>query len=475
MAKKIDKIIGLKKTDFDQFVEKKEVTLREARLIPSLKVGDEMALTSVILSSLRLIKEFRRLVFSAVKMMSGGKVYAYTEVGFNDDKDSRLDGLLLIVKSGVIRDAAIFEMKNGNGELDLDQINKYIKVAQRLGIPRLITISNQYVSEPSQSPLNIKNSKNVKLYHFSWSYLLTIAHILLFDNDLNIEDDDQVEIMKEVVFYIENEKSGVSGFTQMKAGWKEIVEKINAGATIKSSDPDLEDTVVSWQQEEKDMALILSKKLGIFVATGNSKYRNNLQGRIENDKQNLLKNKNLLSSLKVKGAVSDIKINTQFTKRIVEMSVALKAPTGKTVRGQFGWLKKQFENCIKKSQEEFSKISKEIFIDISIKNHSNSQRITFSNIDEVYNDFKDKEIKDFKVIYVKDFGKQFSSRKNFVKIIEEMLIDFYTGIVQNLSRFEAPAPKINEKHDITSIDNVGAEDVIKIVESNETTAKPISV
>ncbi len=172
------------------------------------------------------------------------------------------------------------------------------------------------------------------------SYLLTIAHILLFDNDTNIEDNDQVEIMKEVVFYIENEKSGVSGFTQMKAGWKEIVDKINAGATIKLSDSDLEDTVVSWQQEEKDMALILSKKLGIFVSTGEAKYKSDLQGRINNDKQNLLKNKRLISSLKVKGAVSDIKINTQFTKRIVEMSVDLKAPADKTVRGQFGWLKK---------------------------------------------------------------------------------------------------------------------------------------
>ena len=471
MAKKVDKIIGLKKADFDLLVENKEITLREARLIPSIKVGDEMALTSVILSSLRLIKEFRRMILSAIRMMSGGTIYAYTEVGFNDDKESRFDGLLIVVKGGVIRDAAIFEMKNGNSELQLPQIEKYIKAAQKLGVQRLVTVSNQYVSEPSQFPLNIKTPKNFNLYHFSWSYLLTIAHILLFDNDLNIEDEDQVEIMKEVVFYIENEKSGVSGFTQMKAGWKEIVEKINAGATIKISDPDLEDTVVSWQQEEKDMALILSKKLGIFVSTGEAKYRNNLQGRIDNDKQNLLKNKKLISSLKVRGAVSDIKINTQFAKRIVEMSVDLKAPIGKTVRGQFGWLKKQFDNCFKKNQEEFQKISKEIFIDISIKNYSNSQRITFSDLETIYNEFKDKEIKDFKVIYVKDFGKQFSSRKNFVKIIEEMLIDFYTGVVQNLSKYEAPAPKINEKRELKNIDNVETQEVKELAaSSSESTA-----
>ncbi len=39
MAKKVDKIIGLKKVDFDSLIESKDITLREARLIPSIKLG----------------------------------------------------------------------------------------------------------------------------------------------------------------------------------------------------------------------------------------------------------------------------------------------------------------------------------------------------------------------------------------------------------------------------------------------------
>ncbi len=38
---------------------------------------------------------------------------------------------------------------------------------------------------------NVKPDRNVSLLHFPWSYLLTIAHVLLFKNDNNIEDEDQ--------------------------------------------------------------------------------------------------------------------------------------------------------------------------------------------------------------------------------------------------------------------------------------------
>ena len=254
MEKKFTKLIGTSKSAFDQFVINGDIQLREARLIPILKPGDEMALTSVFLTSIRLIKEFRKMILSTSKITSNGKIFVYTEVIFPDSQDSRIDGLLLVVKGGMIKDAAIFEMKNNHNELEQDQIERYIKLARIFNIPNLITISNQFVSDPTQFPINIRIPKSVSTYHFSWSYLLTLAHILLFDNDTNIEDSDQVEIMQEVVHYFESPKSGVLGFNRMKPGWKEVIEKINSGTRLKAIDSDVEQTIQSWQQEEKDMA-----------------------------------------------------------------------------------------------------------------------------------------------------------------------------------------------------------------------------
>ena len=62
MAKKLDKnLIGLKKEIFDSYINSSPIQLRvqPARLIPALKTGDEMALTSIFLSTLRLVKEYR--------------------------------------------------------------------------------------------------------------------------------------------------------------------------------------------------------------------------------------------------------------------------------------------------------------------------------------------------------------------------------------------------------------------------------
>lgn len=297
MDKKLTKIVGLKKEDFDDFILSGDLKLREARLIPFFKPGDEMALTSVILSSIRLIKEFRNKIFSDSKMIGGGQIYVFTEVTFSQFPESRVDGLLIIVKSGIIKDAAIYEMKNGKDVLDKEQIERYQKIAQFYLIPKLATISNQFVSEPTQCPVIIKSIKSVDVFHFSWSYLLTIAHVLLFKNDTNIEDEDQVEIMREVVNYLEYDKSGVSGLTQMKAGWSEIIEKINAGATIKNNDSCVCDAVISWQQEEKDMALILSRHLGVLVNSGEIKYKNNLKARLEDDIKSLIDQKQLVSIL----------------------------------------------------------------------------------------------------------------------------------------------------------------------------------
>lgn len=448
MDKKLTKILGMKKVDFDSFIETGEIQARDASLIPVHKLGDEMALSSVILSSLRLIKEFRKHILSAAKISTGGNLYVYTEVSFKEYPESRVDGMLLVVKSGTIKDAAIFEMKNGNNELLQDQIDKYVVLAKNYSIPKLITISNQFVTEPSQSPLSIRKTKSFLAYHFSWSYLLTIAHILLFDNDTNIADQDQVEIMREVIRYLENGKSGICGFTQMKPGWKSVVEKINSGTRLRMSDVDVDETVISWLQEEKDLALILSRRLGLFVRSGEARYKGKLKNRIEDDKKKLLAKKCLTSNLRIRGAVSDIRISALFEKRIISLAVSLAVPRNKKLRGQIGWIKKQLDKCRKRSEEDFDKIRNEIRIDILFKNTSKFDRVTITGLDSIYDDIRGREIKEFRILQIRDFGKNFSSRYKFVEILEAMLVDYFKKIVQHLDKWEQPAPKIVESRPI---------------------------
>ena len=200
MGKKPTKIIGLSVSAFEELLRtNKELNIRPARLIPFYKPGDELALASIFLSSLRLVNEFRNQIFKAIGLSLSNQILIYTEAEFVLFDKKRIDGLILVVRGKKIIDAVLIEVKNKSVELNKEQIQNYVNIAKAYGIPKLLTISNQFVSFPTQTPVNVKTPKNVSTYHLSWSYLLTIAHILLMDNDTNIADQDQVEIMGEVV------------------------------------------------------------------------------------------------------------------------------------------------------------------------------------------------------------------------------------------------------------------------------------
>jgi hypothetical protein len=436
MIKKINKLVGLKKSEFDSYVDTGKISLSESRLIPVLKTGDEMALTSIIMSSLRLIKEFKDQIFKETKLKRGGKAYYYTEVCFKDiDKESRIDGLILIVVSGEIKDAAFLEVKNGKNVLSQEQMLKYYKLAQALqNVPKIITISNEFVGDSSQSPIYIKNqSKKISFFHFSWTYIKTLAQLLLFDNDDNIRDEDQVEIMKEVLFYLDDDRSGVSGFHRMSSGWKEVAEKIKNQQSLSDNDI-ITDAINSWYQEEADMSLLLSRKLGTLVKMN----KENLSSRIEKDIKKLKKTHTLSSKYIVKGAVSDLKILADFDRRTVEMSVYVTAPLDRGVIARITWMKNQLKSI------SDATISDSLFVEADIKYTNNSIKYSLTNIDNFYEHegIKEKDIIGFNIDFIQT-GK-FSQVSGFVNDIEDMLLNYYKQVVQNLRSWEKPAPKLQE-------------------------------
>jgi len=455
MVKKISSLIGLKIEDFLMLIENKEVlTVRKARLIPIYKTGDEMSLTSIFLSSLRLVKEFRKQIFSTVNLSMAGKIYVFTEVNFKELKGEQPDGLIIIVSAGKIKDAALLEVKNRNSELAEDQILRYLEVAKRFHIKKLITISNQFVSTPTQTPLHIKVPKNVALYHLSWSYIMTLAHILLFENDNNIEDEDQVEIMREVVKYFDHNVSGVNGFTIMKPGWKNVIDKMRSKSSLRKNDPDVIDTVSSWLQKERDMALVLSRELGLLVKSGIPKFKTNLKGRIDHEVKCLLDNKALSSTLQISDAASNIEVTARFDARQVQMEVILNPPEDKTNRGKIGWVRNQILTAQKRDQKAFGKIESELALYIYIKRQKEPSKVLLSDMDDAWERFKDREIRNFGIRQEKNLARNFESRKNIVKSIEDMLVDYYTGVVQYLKAWIKPAPKTQQQVDNKSLDSL---------------------
>ena len=455
----IKKIIGANFDDFKNFCKKDDdkpyLMLRKARLIPISKFGLETSLTSVFLSAIRLVKEFRENFLSEINMSYGGNVYVYTEITFpHQNEEKRIDGMIITVRGNKIYDAALLEMKNGNNALCKDQIEEYIRIAKEWGIPRLITISNEYVLHPSQSPLKIKPPKDFSLFHFSWTNILTIARLLLFKSKATpngkIDDADQIEIMNEVVAYWESDGSGVCGFTSMKDSWKRTGEAIAKNLTLSSDDT--KDAITSWHQEEKDMALKLSRELGILVKIKNASSKKTFAELIEDTVKEFEISRQLRSLLCVKDAVSDINIVADASLKKIVMSVSLDAPADKKVKGKISWIKKQVENCIEKiakinnpttfDTNFFNAMSKDIFIRVVIKHSRQPMGFSLHDLEEKIEQLKDKDISRFEVVCDRDLGRDFYAPKKFVEEIEKMLLHFYAGIVQNLSAYRQPTPKM---------------------------------
>ena len=434
---KITKLVGLKKTDFDQFVKDGKITLSKTRLIPLLKTGDEMALTSILLSAIRLIKEFKDSIFKELKLKRSGKAYYYSEVVFHDiDTTSRLDGMILVVVSGKIEDAIFIEVKNDKAKIEEEQILKYYKLAQLLNnVPKILTISNEFVFDSSHSPITIKNqSKKISLYHFSWTYIKTIAQLLLFDNENNIDDEDQINIMKEVMHYFNDERSGVNGFRLMSKGWKAVSEKIKSQQPLNDKNEIIE-AITSWHQEENDMSLMLSRKLGVLV-----------KSNIENPKSKLnrdikrLKDKQFLStSLRIKGAVSDLKVIVDFRRRTISMSVRVIPPLDKGTISRISSIKKQLSKC------KDSSLLENLYIDADIKFSSKSIKYNYTNIDQFYehDNIKNLNIIAFDIELIKTV--KIDSTKIFVAEIEKMLLNYYNLIVQDLKSWKKSAPKLTKE------------------------------
>lgn len=438
MKKSLKKLINLSIDEFYELHQLGQIQYQEARLIPLLKTGDEGALTSIFLSSLKLVKEFKDDIFKEIKLSRIGYSLYLTEVVFHDiDDASRIDGLILVVSKNTIKDAVVFEMKNKNNSLDREQINRYIGLSKKIGIDKMVTISNEFVSDSSQSPVQIKPPKNFSLYHFSWTYLMTKGQLLLFKNDQNIEDEDQVEIMKEVLHYLEAPTSGVTGYHCMKPGWKTTIEKIGNRIPLKLSDPDLLEAVESWHEEEKDMALLLSRKLGVLV-----KSTNRDKDSIKSSSKKLINEGYLSGNLSIKNSVSDIKIGLDFEIKSVSMSVKVSPPMNKGTKARITWLYKQLDAAKRKNPTVFERIERDLIIEANVKHARQHTKVSWQELDTLFEEVNGKEIQAFNIVYVNKFGKAFSSNKKFIVTIENMILEYYAGIVQYLTNWNRPAPKL---------------------------------
>ena len=96
---------------------------------------------------------------------------------------------------------------------------------------------------------------------------------------------------------------------------------------------DIKNAVRSWHQEEKDLALLMSRNLGAAIKSSVRKSGTSLA----DDIKKLIDNQTLNGYLVIKDAFSKIEIDLDFNKKAVTLSAVLIPPT---------WIKKIQERSV---------------------------------------------------------------------------------------------------------------------------------
>ena len=240
-----------------------------ARLFPVLNTtSKEGRATSILLSCLAHVSEFATTQIKTLGLKAGKRtsVECFTEIVFAEStlNNKRPDGLI-VIDTGMQKKHFLVEAKIGNTLLNIEQIENYIKICKEHDMDGIITISNQYTSRPDIHPIEAvrKIKGKVPVYHWSWMSVLTNVNLLV--NNQEISDNVQMSIMNEFRRFLSHDSTGVKGFDRMPAEWAEANKVLSNQGRLTAKSDIAHSVVAAWQQEARDLCLILSRLTNTVV------------------------------------------------------------------------------------------------------------------------------------------------------------------------------------------------------------------
>lgn len=417
-----------------------------ARLFSILaETSKEGRTLSIFLATLAAVREFRTSFLNSMGLRVGttAKLRTFTEVVFKCAKGEpnlgRPDGLLVLETWGR-RWTALVEAKIGKTEIGQEQVERYLELAKQNKLDAVITISNQFSAVPQHHPLKIKLNKykGVQLFHFSWMHILTEADLLTVNQD--VEDDDQAYMLSEFLRFISHESAGVQGFTQMPAAWSDVVSKVQAGGMLQKT-ADTSAVAEAWQQETRDLCLILSRQLRRQVSQRLGRAAAaDAEVRFQGDLDGLCTEQALSVTFDIPNTAAPLNVRADLRGRSVLVSMKLRAPDDKvSSRARLNWLLRQIPESAQGNLHircQWPKTS------VPTQFKLQELREDPTKIDEGKGKL---QVTGFEVILVADLGRRFEQRRSFIEELERAVPEFYEVVGQHLRAWQPPAPRITEE------------------------------
>ena len=444
-----------------------------ARLFPALSEKQvEMRTLSAFLGCLTAVPEYRNLLLNTIgiKLSNRDKFSAFTEVVFKDDKlkkNDRPDGLIVVSKGGQEKAKILLEAKIGKKELDKNQLKKYIDLARENDVDAIITISNQFTATPRHHPCGPMRSGRVGLYHWSWPFLKTQAHLLT--QEQSFDDEDRIYLLREWVRFLDHPHSGLSSFIKMNSDWADVVDKVIAGGVLRKDSDAVVGAVSSWNQEIQDLALQMSNRLDVGVSVYLKRaYVKDIRKRLDEDLNRLCKSNVLEDYLIIPDAADALFISCDLKARSVIVSMNLSAINKKTAKARIKWIVSQLDHL-----KDTKGLRIRAYWGPGAKPTQDTVDNLRNNPEDLIKDDSNSVPTGFDVFFMKTLGDKFSRPKKFVEEVEKAVREFYQNVGEHLRRHTPPAPRT--KADPEKIDNGGSEEAAKEEEGNQESDTSLSL
>lgn len=413
-----------------------------ARLLPTAGIRSqkeqERRAASALLAVLGAVPDFCHALLSEMKAPKG-TISTYAELRFKgaDNKVHIPDGAV-IVERGKKRWGCLVEIKTGGASLDPEQISRYLDLAREHGFDGLLTISNQIRSDPAALPYAVDKRKvrGLTVYHVSWWRVVTEA--IVQHRFRGIEDPDQAWILNELIRYLDDEKSGASGFEGMGQEWVRVRESAR-NDTLRASDPEARTIAARWEQFVEYLCLHLSQELGVDVKHHRRRGRSP-EEQIGEVTSGLARDGVLACSIRVPDAVGPLGLEADLRTRRVTTTVEVRAPKEGRPKTRVNWLLRQLTEAPD---------------DLRIEVRFANVRATRSELLRDCRDAPEKlliadepkrEPRSFVLARAKPMGKKRGRGEgSFVAETRRQATDFYRDLVQGLMPPRTKAPKIREE------------------------------
>lgn len=450
------------------------MTWQQARLIPTSGIANdseaEMRATSALLAVLSIVRPFSNAMLSPLGASRAGSavVETFIETTFTNaaGKKVRPDGLVRVTYGKQDPWVALIEVKTGKSTLSAEQIEAYLAVAKTEGFDCVITISNEIAPSPGIHPtagVKVRANSKVALHHLSWTKLLTTA--VMEKTHRGIEDPEQAWILGELIRYLEHPASGTIAFDDMGENWVDVRKGARDG-TLNRRDEAVADIAQRWDQLLGFTSLKLGADIGEDVTEVVPRAQlNDPSLRTKEFADSLATDGTLTGALRIPDTIGDLEITVDLKATQTVVAVTFNAPDDKGAKGRVGWLLRQLRNA-----------PPNLVIEAYAKNARTGVAAALGAALEdssvLLADDK-KEPAKFTLVARSELGtnRRAGKKPGFTQSVITAVESFYGDVVQDLSAYQARAPKLARTPPSPEVEKADLPSV-PLVEATPTTVQP---